>query len=163
AASRDFASMANLRSTPVARARATKSTSQRWRMAGWWSIAATCSSATDTTSFCPDAPRTWATAGRRSGEGDPGTTGASFGSARAPVDLSGRRGRAAAAVRNFGVTLDELNALSRDVAERELAKCCGSTRWASAMAARRPFRNLDQLHRAAHEIWGSLDGADWLE
>jgi OHCU decarboxylase len=61
------------------------------------------------------------------------------------------------------VTLDELNALARDAAERQLAKCCGSTRWASAMAALRPFRNVDQLHRAADEIWASLDGADWLE
>jgi len=61
------------------------------------------------------------------------------------------------------VTLDELNAMPRDAAERELAKCCGSSRWTSAMAGRRPFRNVDQLYRAADEVWTSLDGADWLE
>lgn len=61
------------------------------------------------------------------------------------------------------MTLNELNALPRDAAERELAKCCGSTRWASAVAARRPFRTVDQLRRGADEIWASLDGADWLE
>jgi 2-oxo-4-hydroxy-4-carboxy-5-ureidoimidazoline decarboxylase len=61
------------------------------------------------------------------------------------------------------VTLKELNDLARDAAERELARCCGSTRWAAAMAARRPFGDAGQLQRAAEEIWWSLDGADWLE
>lgn len=61
------------------------------------------------------------------------------------------------------MTLDELNALPRDAAERELANCCGSKRWTSAMAARRPFRSADQLYRAADEVWSALDGADWLE
>ena len=61
------------------------------------------------------------------------------------------------------MTLDELNAAPRGVAERELAKCCGSSRWASAMAARRPFRDADQLYHIAEEVWSSLDGSDWLE
>ena len=61
------------------------------------------------------------------------------------------------------MTLDELNALPRDAAERELANCCGSKRWTSAMAARRPFRSADQVYRAADEVWSALDGADWLE
>jgi 2-oxo-4-hydroxy-4-carboxy-5-ureidoimidazoline decarboxylase len=61
------------------------------------------------------------------------------------------------------VTLDDLNALSRDAAERELMRCCGSSRWAAAMAGRRPFGNAEQLYRAGDEIWSSLDGADWLE
>jgi 2-oxo-4-hydroxy-4-carboxy-5-ureidoimidazoline decarboxylase len=61
------------------------------------------------------------------------------------------------------VTLGELNALPRDVAEREFARCCGSTRWVASMAARRPFSDPDELYRAADEIWWSLEGGDWLE
>jgi 2-oxo-4-hydroxy-4-carboxy-5-ureidoimidazoline decarboxylase len=61
------------------------------------------------------------------------------------------------------VTLAELNALSRDVAEHELARCCGSPRWVAAMVARRPFKDAAQLHSAADEIWSSLEGGDWLE
>lgn len=61
------------------------------------------------------------------------------------------------------MTLAALNALSRDAAERELARCCGSTRWLAAMVARRPFIDVEQLHRAADEIWWSLEGGDWLE
>jgi OHCU decarboxylase len=61
------------------------------------------------------------------------------------------------------VTLDELNALPGAKAERELLQCCGCTRWAAAMAARRPFRDVDDLCAAADEMWSSLDGGDWLE
>jgi 2-oxo-4-hydroxy-4-carboxy-5-ureidoimidazoline decarboxylase len=61
------------------------------------------------------------------------------------------------------VTLDELNAMPRDAAERELAKCCGSSRWSAAMAGRRPFTDAEQVYRVADEIWWSLEGADWLE
>jgi 2-oxo-4-hydroxy-4-carboxy-5-ureidoimidazoline decarboxylase len=61
------------------------------------------------------------------------------------------------------VTLKELNELARDAAERELARCCGSTRWAAAMAARRPFGDAEELQRTAEEVWWSLDGGDWLE
>ena len=61
------------------------------------------------------------------------------------------------------MTLEELNALPRDAAERKLTECCGARRWAVAMAARRPFRNERELHEAADEIWRSLGGEDWLE
>ena len=53
--------------------------------------------------------------------------------------------------------------MPHDAAERELAKCCGSSRWAAAMAGRRPFKNAEHVYVAADEIWWSLDGADWLE
>ena len=59
--------------------------------------------------------------------------------------------------------LDELNALSVEAAQRELERCCGSARWAAAMAGRRPFRTADDLRTAAEECWWSLGGADWLE
>jgi OHCU decarboxylase len=61
------------------------------------------------------------------------------------------------------VKLEELNALPANAAERELAKCCGSTRWIAAMASRRPFRSADQLLLDADDLWWSLDGGDWLE
>lgn len=61
------------------------------------------------------------------------------------------------------MTLDELNIMPQQAAEHELAKCCGSARWAAAMAGRRPFRNAEDAYRAADEIWWSLEGADWLE
>jgi OHCU decarboxylase len=61
------------------------------------------------------------------------------------------------------VTLDQLNAMPSDAAERELAKCCGASRWVAAMSARRPFQTRDQLFAAADEVWLSLEGADWLE
>lgn len=61
------------------------------------------------------------------------------------------------------MTLEQLNSLSADAAKRELELCCGSERWATAMNARRPFTDPDELHRAADEVWWSLEGADWLE
>jgi len=61
------------------------------------------------------------------------------------------------------VKLEELNALPTDAAERELSKCCGATRWAAAMVARRPFRSAEQLLQAADDVWWSLEGGDWLE
>lgn len=61
------------------------------------------------------------------------------------------------------MTLGELNALPREVAERELSRCCGSTRWAAAIVARRPFADAEALARDAEEIWWTLEGGDWLE
>jgi 2-oxo-4-hydroxy-4-carboxy-5-ureidoimidazoline decarboxylase len=61
------------------------------------------------------------------------------------------------------MTLNELNALDVGAATRELARCCGSTRWADAMATARPFQTADDLYRAADEVWWSLDSGDWLE
>jgi OHCU decarboxylase len=61
------------------------------------------------------------------------------------------------------VTLAELNALPDDAARRQLARCCGSDRWVSAMSARRPFRSAEDLYRAADQAWWALDGSDWLE
>lgn len=61
------------------------------------------------------------------------------------------------------MTLAELNALPRDAAERELARCCGSTQWSTTMAGRRPFGNEAQLYQAADETWWALSSPDWLE
>jgi OHCU decarboxylase len=55
------------------------------------------------------------------------------------------------------------NAVPRGDAEAELIACCGSERWASELAARRPFASFASLCEAADEIWWALDRADWLE
>ena len=59
--------------------------------------------------------------------------------------------------------LADFNAQSREAAERELYRCCGSVRWAAAMTARRPFREIDDVTAAGEEIWWTLEGGDWLE
>ncbi|HZH32319.1 MAG TPA: 2-oxo-4-hydroxy-4-carboxy-5-ureidoimidazoline decarboxylase [Pyrinomonadaceae bacterium] len=59
--------------------------------------------------------------------------------------------------------LARLNSLSAEEAETELLKCCGSTVWARALSARRPFGDAPQLLAAADEVWWSLSERDWLE
>lgn len=44
-----------------------------------------------------------------------------------------------------------------------LARCCGASRWARAMAARRPFGSDEALLRAADEAWAAMERADVLE
>jgi OHCU decarboxylase len=61
------------------------------------------------------------------------------------------------------MTLDELNHLDPSHAASAFARCCGSTRWAAAMTAARPFASLDATRRRADEIWASLGESDWLE
>jgi OHCU decarboxylase len=61
------------------------------------------------------------------------------------------------------VRIDDLNALDSQSAERELRRCCGSTRWARLMVAARPFASVDAAGAAADSIWASLDRSDWLE
>jgi len=59
--------------------------------------------------------------------------------------------------------LDELNALDRDAAERELLRCCGSTVWAARMADGRPFSNVDAMLDTADRVWNDCGAGDWLE
>jgi OHCU decarboxylase len=61
------------------------------------------------------------------------------------------------------VTLEELNALRPAQAEAVLLDCCGSARWASKMAAQRPFADPKNLCEAADSTWRNLEPADWLE
>ena len=56
-----------------------------------------------------------------------------------------------------------LNELSAKDAERELFKCCGSTRWASEMTRARPFASLEELCEKAEAVCESLNEEDWLE
>ena len=59
--------------------------------------------------------------------------------------------------------LEELNRMTEQEAEAALLACCGSRRWARALAGRRPFQDKEQLLLAGDEIWGSLGREDWLE
>lgn len=59
--------------------------------------------------------------------------------------------------------LEEFNALPDDLAEPELTKCCGSSRWAREVAGARPFVAMDELLATADRVWQTLEPADWLE
>lgn len=59
--------------------------------------------------------------------------------------------------------VDRLNALASEEAKAALTQCCGSSRWAAAMALRRPFATREELFDAADAEWWGLDSSDWLE
>lgn len=59
--------------------------------------------------------------------------------------------------------LARLNALSEADAQAALMRCCGSTRWAEAMARARPFADADQLLAEAELEWARTAEADWRE
>ena len=56
-----------------------------------------------------------------------------------------------------------INEAAPDDARRMLLTCCGSTRWADRMLARRPFKTPQYLIAAAREEWFALTQHDWLE
>jgi allantoicase len=59
-------------------------------------------------------------------------------------------------------TLAQRDAVPMLTAE-QLQRCCGSARWAQAMAALQPFEDRGALLRAADRVWWSLGEADHLE
>jgi OHCU decarboxylase len=59
--------------------------------------------------------------------------------------------------------LDQFNQLARAEAIISLRTCCGSQRWAKAVADQRPFADLDSVLRSASEVWFQLEKSDWLE
>lgn len=60
-------------------------------------------------------------------------------------------------------TVAELDAMKPERAVRLLGDCCGSTRWVSAMVARRPFGSMERILTAADDVWRSLGPDDWRE
>lgn len=60
-----------------------------------------------------------------------------------------------AAARIDGATEDEALAM--------LTRCCGASRWARAMTARRPFGDDAALFRAADDVWAEMERDDVLE
>jgi OHCU decarboxylase len=59
--------------------------------------------------------------------------------------------------------IGKLNRLSADEARAALLACCGSTRWAGAVAALRPFWDVGQLLNIGGRVWRELPCEDWLE
>ena len=59
--------------------------------------------------------------------------------------------------------IGKLNRLSLDEARMALLACCGSTRWADAVAALKPFWDVGQLLNLAGRVWRELGREDWLE
>jgi OHCU decarboxylase len=59
--------------------------------------------------------------------------------------------------------IGKLNRLTAEEARAALSACCGSTRWASEVAALRPFWDVGQLLNLGGRVWRELDRDDWLE
>ncbi len=60
-------------------------------------------------------------------------------------------------------TLEQLNSLSPDEARNFFLTCCGSTRWAAALASCRPYWNVQVVYNAAEVIWHCLADDDRRE
>jgi OHCU decarboxylase len=56
-----------------------------------------------------------------------------------------------------------LNATTVEDAKAAFKKCCGSTKWAEAMTAQRPYEDVPALMRIGERIWWSLGEADHRE
>lgn len=59
--------------------------------------------------------------------------------------------------------LDRLNAASFEEAREQLMRCCGSSRWAEAVARARPFASGQALLEAADSEWARTGPDDWRE
>lgn len=59
--------------------------------------------------------------------------------------------------------LERINQAGRPESESMFRDCCGSTEWASSMAAARPFASEDELMKAAVVNWNDRKTEDWLE
>jgi 2-oxo-4-hydroxy-4-carboxy-5-ureidoimidazoline decarboxylase len=55
------------------------------------------------------------------------------------------------------------NELATAEAAGEILPCCGSQRWAHALARLRPLTDAEALLAQSDEIWWQLDPADWSE
>ena len=59
--------------------------------------------------------------------------------------------------------LERINQAAETEAESMFRDCCGSARWASLMAAARPFASEVELIDTARSAWNDLSTDDWLE
>jgi 2-oxo-4-hydroxy-4-carboxy-5-ureidoimidazoline decarboxylase len=60
-------------------------------------------------------------------------------------------------------TLAEWNDTDEETAFLAMIACCGSKRWARAMAALRPFKSVESLSLTADEVWSTMEEPDWME
>jgi 2-oxo-4-hydroxy-4-carboxy-5-ureidoimidazoline decarboxylase len=61
------------------------------------------------------------------------------------------------------MTVQELNTLSVEAAQRVLLQCCGAEAWARHMARLRPFESSADVLAGADRVWPQLGAADWRE
>jgi 2-oxo-4-hydroxy-4-carboxy-5-ureidoimidazoline decarboxylase len=61
------------------------------------------------------------------------------------------------------MTLGELNALSRDDAERTFGACCAAKRWTDAMTEARPFESVASMLDTSDLLWRRTTPDDWRE
>jgi OHCU decarboxylase len=59
--------------------------------------------------------------------------------------------------------LDTWNKADEVVTTDAMLACCGSRRWAAAMAALRPIAGIAELSEAADREWAQMQEPDWLE
>lgn len=60
-------------------------------------------------------------------------------------------------------SLSHLNFLDKSEALEAFTRCCGASRWAAAMEARRPFASTHEVTAAADGELDQLSPEDWLE
>lgn len=61
------------------------------------------------------------------------------------------------------IRLRWLNAMPDDEARTTFSRCCGSTRWADAMASLLPVASAEALTAVSDDVWFELGREDWLE
>jgi OHCU decarboxylase len=59
--------------------------------------------------------------------------------------------------------LSAINALGPGQARLAFLSCCASQRWASGMAAARPYGSVDAVRRQSGELFDELQRDDWLQ
>jgi OHCU decarboxylase len=59
--------------------------------------------------------------------------------------------------------LAAFNEADEATALHAMLACCGSKRWARAMAALRPIASVEELSEAADRIWSTMEEPDWME
>ena len=59
--------------------------------------------------------------------------------------------------------LSRLNDRPAAEVRAELLRCCGSSLWADALIAHRPFPDAASFYAAAESVWWDLEPADWRE
>ncbi len=60
-------------------------------------------------------------------------------------------------------SLQRLNGLSHQEALEHFRRCCGTVRWCTEMAERRPFADPGSVHATADQIMDKLSDCEWLE
>ncbi|OZG70278.1 OHCU decarboxylase [Hahella sp. CCB-MM4] len=59
--------------------------------------------------------------------------------------------------------LERFNQLDEAEAVAMMETCCTAMRWCREIASRRPYSSLEQMLKAADEIWGTMEQDDVLE